>query len=318
MREIGGYFQLDQLIDKPYHENLVELNTGRNALIYLIKANGINKVYIPSYLCNSVSNILEKHSVDYEYYHINKNFYPLFNKELKTNEYLYVVNYYGQISDSYILKLKGKYNALILDNTQSFFQKSIAGIDTIYSCRKYFGLPDGAYLSTDIMLDEILEEEKSSSRIKHILGRFEGQASEYYSDFRENDESLKDISMKKMSKLTRNILGAIDYDKVLEARNRNFTFLHDRLKTTNFLDIKIPNGAFAYPYYVEDGIKIRKKLAEMKIYIPTIWPNVLRDNNENSTEYDFAANILPLPCDQRYVIEDMEWVIEVLRRNIDG
>lgn len=41
---------------------------------------------------------------------------------------------------------------IILDNTQSFFQKPISGIDTIYSCRKYFGVPDGAYLSTNILL----------------------------------------------------------------------------------------------------------------------------------------------------------------------
>ena len=44
MREIGGYFQLDQLIDKPYHENLVELNTGRNSLLYLVEAKKICKV----------------------------------------------------------------------------------------------------------------------------------------------------------------------------------------------------------------------------------------------------------------------------------
>lgn len=36
MREIGGYFELDSLINSPYHENLVELNTGRNSLLYLM------------------------------------------------------------------------------------------------------------------------------------------------------------------------------------------------------------------------------------------------------------------------------------------
>ena len=314
MREIGGYFQLDQLIDKPYHENLVELNTGRNALLYLVKAKKISKIYLPYFLCNSVSDMLSKYGINFEYYHIGKDFLPVFEEKLKEDEYLYIVNYYGQITNDEIRKFKEEYKNIILDNTQSFFQKPVLNIDTIYSCRKYFGVPDGAYLSTDVALDEILEEDQSSSRMKHILGRFEGQASDYYNEFNKNDEAFKELPIKSMSKLTRNILGAIDYEKVIETRNRNFEYLHDRLGNSNILDIKSQNGPFAYPYYVEDGIEIRKRLAEKKIYIPTLWPNVLKENSKDSIEYDYAVNILPLPCDQRYGVEDMEYIINNLKK----
>lgn len=115
MREIGGYFELDQFINKPYYNNMIELNTGRNALAYLIKARGIKKVYIPHYLCDSVSGILEMLSVDYEGYSIDRNFNPLFDKKLKNDEYLYVVNYYGQISNSTIQSFKARYGAIIVD-----------------------------------------------------------------------------------------------------------------------------------------------------------------------------------------------------------
>jgi len=166
-------------------------------------------------------------------------------------------------------------------------------------------------------LNEKLEEDHSSFRMKHILGRFEGQASDYYNEFKRNDESFKELSIKKMSKLTKNILGAIDYPKIIESRNRNFEYLHGNLKNTNIVDVKMPYGAFAYPYYAENGIEIRNKLAEMKIYIPTLWPNVLRDNKESTTEYDYAANILPIPCDQRYDIKDMKRIIKELKICID-
>ena len=43
MKEIGGYLELDHLVNKPYYENLVELNTGRNALLYLVKACFLTK-----------------------------------------------------------------------------------------------------------------------------------------------------------------------------------------------------------------------------------------------------------------------------------
>lgn len=312
MKEIGGYFGLEQLIDRPYHINVIELNTARNALIYLVKAKKIKKIFLPYFLCDSVANILKKYSINYEYYHIDKDFMPIFNQELHLDEFLYIVNFYGQITDNVIWKFKTEYLNIILDNTQSFFQKPISGVDTIYSCRKYFGVPDGAYLSTDTTLDEKLEEDKSSPRMNHILGRFEGQASDYYSEFKKNDESFKELSLKKMSRLTKNILGAIDYKRVIEIRNMNFEYLHSKLKHTNTFDIKPQYGPFAYPYYCENGIEMRKRLAEKKIYIPTLWPNVLKENCEDSVEYNYAANILPLPCDQRYNIEDMEYIVKEL------
>ena len=90
MREIGGYFELDSLINSPYHENLVELNTGRNSLLYLVEAKKISKVYLPYFLCNSMSDMLGKYGINFEYYHIGKDFLPVFEEKLKEDEYLYI------------------------------------------------------------------------------------------------------------------------------------------------------------------------------------------------------------------------------------
>jgi hypothetical protein len=312
MGEIGGYFELDQLINNPYHRNMIELNSGRNALIYLVKARKIKKIYLPSFLCDSVSDMLMKHSVEHEFYKIDKNLYPVFNIELYKNEYLYVVNYYGQLSDEKITNLKNKHDSIILDSTQSFFQRPICGVDTIYSCRKFFGVPDGAYLSTDKKLGEELEVDLSMSRMSHILGRFEGRASDYYKAFKENDKSFKELPLKKMSNLTRNFLGAIDYEKAKIIRNSNFMDLHRMLGTSNLLNVSIPDGPFAYPYYTKLGLSMRKKLSVKNIYIPILWPNVFKTNNNDSVEYDYAANILPLPCDQRYGSQNMIRIVNEL------
>lgn len=314
MREIGGYFGFEQLINNEYHKDLIALNTGRNALLYLMKAKKIAKAYIPYYLCNSVSDVLSKHGYDFEYYHIDAEFNPIFKKELQEYEYLYIVNYYGQLTYDKVLSLKQKYERIILDNTHAFFQKPIKGIDTIYSCRKFFGVSDGAYLSSDSFLDEELEVDISKDRMKHILGRFEGTASDYYGSFKDNDKSLKTVSLKYISKLTRNILGSIDYEKVKKTRDNNYAYLESELKKINKLKLITPEGAFAYPFYIVNGLEVKKKLAEKKIYVPTLWPNILNDNERSSIEYDYAANILPLPCDQRYGKEEMQYIIrEILK-----
>ncbi len=317
MKEIGGYFGLDQFIENEYHKDLIALNTGRNALLYLVKAKKIRKLYIPYYLCNSVSDVLKKYEHDFEYYNIDAEFNPIFEKKLCKGEYLYTVNYYGQLTSYKLLSLKYKYKNIILDNTHAFFQKPIDGIDTIYSCRKFFGVPDGAYLSSDYILDEEFEVDISKDRMIHILGRFEGTASDYYSSFKENDKSFKMESLKQMSKLTKNILGAIDYDKVQRTRDKNYAYLESKLSKINKLKLITPEGAFAYPFYVENGVEVRKKLAEKKIYIPTLWPNVLKDNIEGSIEHDYAANILPLPCDQRYGKDDMKYIVEEMYKCIN-
>lgn len=312
MKEIGGYFEFEQLLNQPYHTQVVELNTARHALIYLVMAKEIEKIYIPKFLCSSVSSVLESYSIPYETYSIDKDFLPIFNTSLNGNEFLYIVNYYGQLSEKTINELNNKHKNIIVDNVQAFFQKPIPGIDTIYSCRKYFGVPDGAYLSTDVRLGNKLAYDTSMDRMKHLLGRYEGNASDYYLDFKKVSSIFKDEPVKKMSKLTNNLLGAIDYHYIMKRRNLNFSFLHEKLSTTNKLKLTDTKGPFAYPYYVENGITIRKKLASKNIFIPTLWPEILKNENKDSIEYKYASNILPLPCDHRYTKNDMEIIIKEL------
>ena len=311
-KEIGGYFELEQFVSDEYYKDLIHLNSARNALLYLIKSKKIEKVYIPYYLCNSVSNMLERFGYKYEYYRIAADFSPILNKELKKQEFLYIVNYFGQLSKEKILSIKDKHKQIIIDNTQAFFQRPLTSIDTIYSCRKFFGVPDGAYLSTDKLLNEELEFDFSKDRMVHLLGRFEGIASDYYSDFLEVDERFNDEPLKQMSKITRNFLGAIDYENVIQKRNRNFSYLDNELSKLNNIKLISPKGPFCYPFYTENAFQLRRDLAEKKIYIPILWSNVLQETSKESIEYRYSANILPIPCDQRYDLDDMKYIVECI------
>lgn len=312
MKEIGGYFGLESLISNEYHEGLIPLNSGRNALLYILKAKKINKLYIPYYLCESISEICKVYGYDFEFYYVNNDFTPMFEGKLGEDEYLYIVNYYGLLTSETILNLKDRFGQIILDNVQAFFQRPIGGIDTIYSCRKYFGVPDGAYLFTDVLLSKDLEMDVSKDRMTSVLGRFEGKAADYYAQFLDNESSYKNEPLRYMSKLTHNILGAIDYEKVRLIRENNYAFLEEKLSEINSLKLSTPIGAFAYPLYFKNGAKIRRMLGEKKIYIPTLWPNVIRAVPANSIEKDYAVNILPLPCDQRYDINDMQYLINTI------
>lgn len=312
MVEIGGYIELDTYRLPMLHENAIKLNCGRNALAYLIESKNIKKLYIPKFNCDCITDLCKRMSIDFDTYLIDKELRPIFDKELNADEYLYLINYYGQISNTEIEVYKGKYKNIIVDNAQAYFQMPVEGIDTLYTCRKFFGVSDGAILYTDKKLNRKLDIDESFNRMRFVLGRFERSASEFYIESSENNDLFDNESIKYMSKLTQNLLHGIDYGYVGKKRTTNFEYLDKIFKDKNQLQLRTPNGAFMYPLLVSNGAEIRKELQQKKIYIPVLWPNVLNECSEESIEYNFAKNILPLPCDQRYSEEEMEYMSKLI------
>lgn len=315
MREIGGYMGFERYSLPMLHEGAVALNCGRNALAYLIRAKEIRHIYLPQFLCETVGEVCWRAQISVTYYHVTEDFLPE-EFVLADGAWLYVVNYYGQIGNEQIAALAQKHGRIIVDNAQAYFQLPVAGIDTLYTCRKFFGVPDGAFLYTDAREEETLERDESFERMRHILGRFERGAPEFYQDSVANDRAFIGSPVRAMSRLTENLLRGIDYEAVKARRTSNFRFLHENLGECNILQLKIPEGAFMYPLYVADGARVRKEMQRKKIYVPTLWPNVLE--LPDSLERKYAENILPLPCDQRYDEEDMRAMLVVLKGLLDN
>lgn len=311
--EVGGYFELEQFRSFPFYNGLVEVNSGRNALAYLIESRRIRQILLPSYLCTSIAYTCQRYKVLTRYYTVSKAFLPELSGPLESAEYLYVVNYFGQLSNATIADLHMKFGRIIVDNSQSFFQQPVRNVDTLYSCRKYFGVPDGAYVSTTSRFHGVLPMDQSRKRMEHLLGRFETHAAAYYESFTKASTQMKDLPLSCMSKLTKNLLGAIDYERVAAARTENFQYLHSRLSNSNELKLLEPFGAFAYPFYTASGSEIRRGLIAQCFYVPKLWPG-LEKVHHNDVDLQLVEHILPLPCDQRYTIVHMEALAnEVLR-----
>lgn len=308
MKEIGGYMGMEQYHLPMLHDGMLPFNCARNCLAYLIEKKHIKTIYIPRFLCDSVSNVCKRYQVEVQYYSIGLDFLPK-DLEPKLNSWVYIVNYYGQISNSVLFKQKEKYEYIIVDNVQAYFQEPVEGVDTIYTCRKFLGVTDGAFLYSNIKMDEAIPMDESFERTNYLLGRFERNASEFYYEYTKRELEFDSVPVRKMSKLTNNLLHSIDYNTVAKKRTDNFYFLHSNFSKINKLNLVIPKGAYMYPLYIENGEKIRCKLQKEKIFIPTLWPNVLKNCESNTLEYDMAENILPLPVDQRYSKVDMEYML---------
>ena len=304
MKEIGGYIELDRYRCEMLYNNALKLNCGRSCLAYLIESKKIRTIWLPYFLCDSVRNICNRYDVNVKFYRIRKD-WSIERINILNDEYLYVVNFYGQLDKKYIEDLVHCFKQVIVDNTQAYFQSPICNADTIYTCRKYFGVSDGGLLFTDHKLEREIPIDESYERVRYILGRFERTASEFYKDASANNDYFDNEPIKAMSKLTQNLLSGID-----------FAYLNEKLTKLNNINVKNVEGAFMYPLMIGNAKKVKQKLLKQKVYIPTLWPNVLTDVPRDWWEYKLANDVLPLPVDQRYGIEDMKYIVNLIIENI--
>lgn len=314
MKAIGGYFELELPRHEEYHKEALRLNTGRNCLEYILRVREYEKVYIPYYTCSVLLEPFHKLNVKYDFYHIDNKFEIAQHICLKKTEAILYTNYYG-LKDNYASYLANKYGSqLIIDNTQAFFSKPFNKIDTFYSCRKFFGVPDGAYLYCEAKRNIEFDIDISYNRFSHLLKRIDLDAQKGYNDYRDANQSLSFQDIKNMSALTQRLMQSIDYCQVNNTRRNNYLRLHQNLKNSNLLVIDIDDNTvpMVYPYMTYDPT-LREKLIKNKIYIATYWPNVLEWCSTDSTEYNLAKNILPLPIDQRYSEEDMKKMFEIIK-----
>ncbi|MBX9839642.1 MAG: hypothetical protein K2X69_15160 [Silvanigrellaceae bacterium] len=86
MSAIGGYFGLELDLKQEYHKDAICLNTGRNALEYILLARKYTKIYIPFFTCEVVIETIIKVKTNYQFYTINENFEPNFDFSLVSDE----------------------------------------------------------------------------------------------------------------------------------------------------------------------------------------------------------------------------------------
>ena len=317
MKSFGAYLGLDLRDGQHYHENALKLNTARNCLEYILKAKQYKKIYIPYYTCDVILEISTTCNVECEFYSIDESFEPIREYKLSHNEAFLYTNYYG-LKDEAITKLANIYQSqLIVDNSLAFYAKPITGIDTFYTARKFFGVADGAYLYTDTFLSEDIEQDTSFDRMIHLLKRIDLSLEAAHADFVKNEEWLLCQPIRTMSKLTEKILKGIDYELIKNKRIENYLFLDSLLKKENQLQIDYIQGSvpMIYPFYSKNE-SLRKRLVKDKLYVTTYWLNVFEWCGNDQLEYKLAKNIMPLPVDQKYDMDDMKQIVDILKRNL--
>jgi len=312
---IGGFIELEfYRSNEIYHPKALALANGRACLNLFLEIYKPKKIYLPYYTCDTLIAPLKLTKTPYEFFKIDKNLDPKFNKKLSTNEYLLYINYFD-VKNRTISKLEKKYGSkLIIDNTQAFYKKKYKkAIASFNSCRKFFGVADGGYLYLRKKNIKKLKKNNSYS-IDHLLSRFIGDTKISYKQFLVNERKLNS-EVAAISSFSEAILARTDYSSSKEQRIQNFNYLHFHLSNHNLFridekSIGVPNY---YPFL--PGVFInREKFYSKNIFISTFWTDVLnREIKGYETEKHLSANLLPLPIDQRYTENDLQRMLKFLK-----
>lgn len=321
MKAIGGYFELELSKGQEYHARALRLNTGRNALRYALEQGGWEGIHLPYYTCDAVLQAVQAAGVRSVFHEIGEGFELMLDpQKVGRNEAVLLTNYFG-LKEVDPAHWTAAGIGLLVDNCQSFFCLATAGSTTFYSARKFFGVPDGAYLYTASAREGGLSlvEDDSSGRFAHLFMRLRRSAEDGYAEFRRQEALLATLPMMAMCPLTQALLASIDYRFVRERRRRNFEQLHAALGHLNRLPVEAWYGEgrvpMVYPLLMEN-CGVADRLREQRVYVARYWPNVLEWAPKASWDWHLARNLLALPIDQRYGSDEMKRVVDVIKHCI--
>ena len=314
---IGGYFELElpSGAGEPY-PGALKYQSARAAFAGLLQHVRPRRVWMPWYNCDTMLEAPGIAGIGVQRYGLDGDLYPQGLDALAPDECLLYVNYFG-VCNRQVERLLGEFphEQIIIDHSQAFYAKAPECLGTLYSPRKFFGVPDGGYLLTSLrVLPPRDRDTQSVERLKPLLIRLSEGPEAGYEAIQIARMSLKGQPPRSMSTLTEALLGHIDYPGALLRRNENFMKLHRALGPMNWFPIPadIPAGPMCYPFLCEMA-NLHDWLIRHRVFVGHYWPGVRGPlDRDDDLERVLSQQCVPVPCDQRYGAADMERIIALI------
>lgn len=309
--EIGGYIGLDIPDHGDPFPDAMKFQSGRAALRAALESARITRVLMPAYICDSVIQAAMDAGAVVDTYRLDDSLYPKCASDaLPPGCALLYVNYFGLCAANVTRLLQEvPGHQLIIDNSQALCAQPTKALATIYSPRKFVGVPDGGLLvrnGFELAAPEA-EDNGSLPRMRHLLVRMAYTAREGYPYYKESEKSLESTQPLRMSKLTNRVLASVDLSAVKRMRRANYLALASRLDTYNVLkwELDSESAPLCYPLIMRrEAHHLVEMFAAKGIYLPIYWSDA-RARISDGIEHRLINYCLAVPCDQRYSLDHM-------------
>lgn len=317
--EYGGFLPLElnpgEEYFSQYEPYLKRFNSVKAGLDYLIRRIGKSHIYIPYYYCPSTTEAIKRTGIEVIFYHINENFEPEHIKD-ESDSIVLLVDYFGvcaEVVNSFAGRIKKA--DVIIDRAHSFFEEPIKGenIHNLYSAKKFFGVSDGAYVVSRLIIPDIEVLSDSYEYANYLLLTYEQGTNAAYKEKKDADNRIAS-NYAAMSKLAKGLLENVDYKRVIRERKSNYKVLRDAFVGSNSLSLPAEALPYQFPLLIKHkGRIIKKRLIESKIFVSTLWSGEELRNKGNDFEISMMHDCIFLPIDQRYDSKDMNYMVATVR-----
>lgn len=330
-KEFGSFFEFNPNI----HTNIINIKknykyiknkyffiSGRVGIRYII--NNINCKYylLPNYLCESI--ISNFYNTNYELYKINNDFSINFNflkKIINKNIYrcIYIIDYFGNIDNNIheIINLCEKNNIIIIQDFTHNIKKKLYGDICISSFRKYLPSAFGCIVCDNINILPA-QNKNISFKIAYLnILKLIGMIFKSFGFFKKFWYYLLCYCENEIDKINDN---NFDYINCLFFLFYNFNNINLRKKNYKYLKINCIykpiltiKSYFIYPILfksIDIRNEIKNKLIKNNIYPIIYWPLNFKDKNKCNNY--LSDHILCIPIDERYSINDMTYICNIL------
>lgn len=316
---MGGAFGLElPLVDSfPWRESAccAYLNSGRAAFECLLRnlPELPARVFVPEFVCDTLMEPLVRLQLPVVRYHCREDLSPILPASACAADAIVLVNYFG-LTGAAVARAATEFpGTVFVDATTALFAPYLPGTLTFMSPRKFCGVSDGGVALSSEPLQLPDEQDVSAGAALHLLQRTESGAAKAFAACAEAEARLSRTGALRMSPLTRALLHSIDFSAVAQARLRNYEYLHHKLGHINRLSL--PEHPVCAPmcYPLVSGIPgLRDELVDAGVALPLYWPEVIERCSAQDTENQLARSLLPLPLDQRYSLDQMEWLCHLI------
>ena len=349
---VGGEFYYDDRwsLDEPAlsTEKEIFLNGGKACLIVIsdyLLAHGIKKILLPSYLCPTIVNTLERCGLSCEYYQIKPDFsidLEDLNQKVASQRAVYFINYFGfshpAATQDYLRDLREKGVILIEDNAQAGFSDQTTGDFAFNSMRKLTAY-DGGYLTAPVDMRPYIDKYQGRlNRHLPVIRAYRKHLAEYlYQDADIYDElvELYELAEKYYESdmvvagdpQERRQIEHLDWKGIRQIRRENYSYLLGLISGIPELRPVFPrlqedNLPLGLPVYVSGFPRdwLFDELGNAGIGLTIHWEGLLRDPrlNGNPVTVEMAGRILTLVIDQRTSHKQMDYMAQVIAACIEN
>lgn len=319
---MGGYFELELRRGHQPFPDALAFNSARSGFQVLLRSRDVRRAFMPHFLCSVMPDAARSAGVEVIGYGLNDQLELVVLPQVGENDALVYVDYFG-LKTHYIRDVLAEhfYGHLIVDNSQALFAAPLEGVPTLYSPRKFVGVPDGGWLVNGPAGIEQPEPGAFAGRFDALLGRVGDAPEAHYADFQKTEQALGLEGISGMSRVTARLLDSIDYDSVKTRRYSNFNRLHEALSAINRFGPAFGEhaGALCYPMLLEnaaDASAVREALLKQRVFVPCYWREVLDNPATPPLERDMTERLLALPVDQRYGPLQMDRLASIIHQTL--